>query len=77
MSKKIRESKRSALSAVVLLLLVLGGVNLAPLGVSTALASTNVALGKTYTSSAPASASYPDTNGVELTDGDYAPTNGS
>jgi len=76
MSKKVRTSKQSAISILALLMLVLANANLAPF-TSTALAASNVALGKTYTSSVAASGTYPDTNGVELTDGVYAPTNGS
>ena len=36
---------------------------------------TNLASGKTYTSTMPADASYPDTNGTELTNGVYAANN--
>jgi hypothetical protein len=78
MSKKVQTLKHSALSILALLMLVLASANLVPFaGTSTALAASNVALGKTYTSSVAASSTYPDTNSVELTDGIYGPSNGS
>src|SRR5688572_28674309 len=70
--KKTQRPKISRLSAPCLVVTTLAMLILAPsASLPTALAASNVALNKSYTSSLAASASYPDTGGVELTDGLY------
>jgi len=61
--------KNVNLSIMLLTLALITGLILT-LGISPAFA----ALGASYTSQVQASSSYPDTNGTELTDGVYAPT---
>ena len=64
--------KTKRLSTLSLALTVLTILSLMPsVGLPVASAASNVALNKTYTSSLAASASYPDTGGIELTDGLY------
>src|SRR5262245_13429365 len=62
---KINRLSISCLTSLALLILT------STASVPPALAATNVALNKTYTSSLAASASYPDTGGTELTNGVY------
>lgn len=68
MKVKNNNRKLSMLLVMTIILSVLFGTHITPSYAD----SVNAAVGKSYTSSMAASSSYPDTNGTELTNGQYA-----